>query len=103
MVSGFTKKIDINIKQNTIELKDSIFRYEPFGYESSFISFETVSEQFYKVKAKEKWAMVINFYKDSKTTDYQRSVFSILDCWGLIGGVNELLKVCGGLTDFKCW
>ena len=97
MVSGFTKKIDINIKRNSVEQKDSIFRYEPFGDQSSFISFDSVFEQFYKVRTKENLALVINFYKDTRSTDYQRAVFSILDCCGLIRGVNELLKACGGL------
>ena len=96
LVSGFTKRIDINIRQNTAEQKDSIFRYEPYGIQSSFISFDTVYEKFYRVN-QDKLVLAISFYKDSKSTEYQRSVFSFLDCCGLIGGANEILNVSGKL------
>ena len=36
--------------------------------------------------------LYFRFYKDPKSTDYQRQVFSLLDWFGNIGGVNELFK-----------
>ena len=38
-----------------------------------------------------------SFYKDSKTTSYQRQVFGLLDLFGNIGGVNEVLEIAGSL------
>ena len=39
----------------------------------------------------------MTFYKDAKSVNYQRTVFSILDWTGMIGGVNEILELTGEL------
>ena len=40
---------------------------------------------------------IIDIVKDSKSISYQRSVLTFLDCCGLIGGVNEILRLAGML------
>ena len=42
LMSGFTKRVDLYVRQNSVELVDSIFRYQPGGSEDSFISIEPV-------------------------------------------------------------
>ena len=37
------------------------------------------------------------FYKESKSTEYVRQVFTMLGEFGNIGGVKEYLKIIGGL------
>ena len=48
LTSGFTKNADINIRQNTGEQKDALFRYESSGTWFSFISIEPVDEKFFQ-------------------------------------------------------
>ena len=96
LISGFTKYVDLYIRQNTVERKDSIFRYEPVGISSSFYSIETAFEKIRRIK-NDNCAFALTFYKDSRTINYDRSVFSFLDWWGLIGGVNEILAIAGQL------
>ena len=95
-VPGFSKSVDIYIMQNSIDQEDNMFRYQPENIEDSFLSIETVYEKFY-YEPKNNDVMSITLYKDQKSYNYERSVFSILDCLGLIGGVNEILEVAGGL------
>ena len=37
------------------------------------------------------------FYKDPVSDNYERQVFALLDVFGNIGGVNEILEIAGGL------
>ena len=85
------------IRQNTVEQKDSLFRYQSSGLQSSFISIESTIEKINKINAKNT-VLSISFYKDPKFINYERTVFSMLDCWGLIGGVNEILGLLGKLV-----
>ena len=39
----------------------------------------------------------IRFYKDSTSKSYERQVFGILDVFGNIGGVKEILEIAGAL------
>ena len=44
------------------------------------------------------WFIIdFRFYKDSVSTSYERQVFALLDVFGNIGGVNEILEISGGL------
>ena len=95
LTSGFTKNANMYIRQNTAEQKDSLFRYQPSGTQSSFISIESVIEKF--IKTNSKIVLLASFYKDPKSYNYERTVFSFLDCWGLIGGVNEIREIWGKL------
>ena len=95
LTSGFTKNANIYIRQNTAEQKDSLFRYQSSGSKSSFISIESVIEKF--IKSNSNNVIIASFYKDPKSYNYERTVFSFLDCWGLIGGVNEILEIWGKL------
>ena len=95
LTSGFTKNANMYIRQNTAEQKDSLFRYQPSGTQSSFISIESVIDKF--IKTNSKIVLLASFYKDPKSYNYERTVFSFLDCWGLIGGVNEILEIWGKL------
>ena len=96
LTSGFSKFADINIRQNTGEQKDSLFRYQSTGAWFSFISIEPAGEKFSKIDSDNK-VLTISFYKDPKSVNYERTVFSFLDGWGLIGGVNEILEISGKL------
>ena len=96
LTSGFTKNANMYIRQNTAEQKDSLFRYQPSGTQSSFISIESVIDKFIKINS-QKNVLLASFYKDPKSYNYERTVFSFLDCWGLIGGVNEILEIWGKL------
>ena len=95
LTSGFTKNANMYIRQNTAEQKDSLFRYQPSGSQSSFISIESVIDKFFKTNSN--IVLLASFYKDPKSYNYERTVFSFLDCWGLIGGVNEILEIWGKL------
>ena len=66
LTSGLSKKTDMYIRQNTVEQKDSLFRYQPSGSESSFISIESVIEKFTKINSKNV-VLIASFYKDPKS------------------------------------
>lgn len=40
---------------------------------------------------------MFRFFKDSHSVTYERSVYAVLDFFGDIGGLNEILKVTGGM------
>ena len=68
--------------------------YQPSSTQDSFISADTYQNGLKKEDANN-LVLTIDFIKDSKSVTYQRSVLSFLDCCGLIGGVNEILRLAG--------
>ena len=67
--------------------------YQTLSSDDSFVSiesFQNVLKKEYKNKL-----FVATFRRDSKSITYQRTVMSFLDVCGLIGGVNEILRLVG--------
>ena len=46
---------------------------------------------------KASFMLFFRFAKDPQTDTYERSVFSVLDFFGNIGGLNEVLEIIGKL------
>ena len=67
--------------------------YQSSSTENSFIDVDSHLNGIKKEDKKQ--IFTIEFIKDSKSVTYQRSVLTFLDCCGLIGGVNEILRLIG--------
>ena len=50
-----------------------------------------------KLCSKHLLCLFFRFAKDPQTDTYERSVFSVLDFFGNIGGLNEVLEIIGKL------
>jgi hypothetical protein len=92
-------------RQNKIETQDGFFHYAPNGQESSFIDIDTVIERT-RVEGDDRKVLckihvsnvlAIQLIKDPATDTYERSVFSILDLFGNLGGLFEILQITGSL------
>ena len=97
LTSQFQKSITVYVQQNEVELKDNIFQYSPDGDKKSFVSLERVDQTFSNYDSSDSLLMSITFVKDYNYNAYERKVFSLLDVFGNIGGVFEILKIIGGI------
>ena len=77
-ISDMRKDINIYVRENSVELNDSIFQFTPSLKQSKFISIE---ESISNLKKINKDNVVINlaFAKDQTTVSYQRTVLTFLD------------------------
>ena len=88
--------VDIFVRENSVERKDSIFQFQPSTLISKFISLEDSILDKRKIR-NDGVVILISFVKDQKTVSYQRTVLTFFDWCGLIGGINEILHLAGML------
>ena len=96
-ISGYTKYIRIFVSKNEAELQDTFFTYAPGGDKKEFISVNSVDQDLAVDYEETGEVLKIHFYKDYGYKHYERSVFSILDLTGKLGGVNEVFEITGSL------
>ena len=76
--------------------KYSIFQYSPNGDKKSFVNVDRVDQ---KIRdSRNDNLLTIRFVKDYNYDSYERQVFSLLDLFGNLGGLFEVLFILGGLT-----
>ena len=93
LMTSITRNFLAYVKTNEAETLDDFFNYSPQGKESSFISIDRISQDIQESET----IVSVRFVKDPRTDSYDRSVFSLLDALGNIGGLNEVLQVSCGL------
>ena len=93
MLTNFSKQYLVYIRENKAETIDDYFNYSPNGDESGFVSIERIDQDIHESSS----IVNIRFIKDPTSDTYERSVFSLLDALGNIGGVNEVLQVSCGM------
>ena len=93
MLTNFSKQYLVYIRENKAETIDDYFNYSPNGDESGFVSIERIDQDIHESSS----IVNIRFIKDPTSDTYERSVFSLLDALGNIGGVNEVLQVSCGI------
>lgn len=90
------KTATVYIQKNTIELKDSFFRYSPQGKSSSFVNIEKTELDFDELDS-DKIIMKVRFEKDYDYKSYERQVYSILNLFGDLGGVFGIFSLAGSI------
>ena len=93
LMTSITRNFLAYVKTNEAETLDDFLNYSPQGKESSFISIDRISQDIQESET----IVSVRFAKDPRTDSYDRSVFSLLDALGNIGGLNEVLQVSCGL------
>ena len=94
LMTSITRNFLAYVKTNEAETLDDFLNYSPQGKESSFISIDRISQDIQESET----IVSVRFVKDPQTDSYGRSVFSLLDALGNIGGLNEVLQVSCGLV-----
>ena len=84
------------VRENEVELKDNVFRLTPSGQEDSFLSVRRVTQDL-RDRGFEEELITIRFEKDYDFDSYERETFSILELFGTLGGLAEILTIVGGL------
>ena len=93
-VPGFGKKVTMYMKENSVELSDSILGLG-----------QTTSQEFFRIDNtvhdlhpfRERDFFEVSFVLDPQKDTYSRVVFSFFDLFGQLGGVFELMCISMGL------
>ena len=93
LLTNFSKDYIVYVRENKAETLDDYLNYSPDGDESSFVSIGRIDQDIQQAN----YIMKLRFAKDLVSDTYERSVFSLLDALGNIGGVNEVLQVSCGI------
>jgi hypothetical protein len=88
VLDGFTRSSDIYIKQNNLELMDSVFQFK--GHEKrKFYSIESEKIDLYKFVTTYLRARILS---SPQEVTYNRTVYSFLDMVAQLGGVFNVLR-----------
>ena len=96
-LSGYSKDIKFYISKNEAEVQDAFFNYAPGGDKIEFVSVNRVDQNLEADSENSGELLKLFFFKDYNYQYYERSVFSLLDLTGNLGGVNEVLEITGGI------
>ena len=97
LTPDFRKSVTVYVKDNEVELKDNIFQYSPDGDEKKFVSVERVDQSFSNYNVNNSLLMSVTFIKDYNYDAYERKVFTLLEVFGNLGGLFEVLGIVGGI------
>ena len=79
-----------------MQSEESLYNFFDPGYEATFYSlFEVQANQPFQLSTKENTIKTVEFLAHSHTKIYQRSVYSLLDFIGDVGGLFDGLKMIG--------
>lgn len=90
------KTVTVYISQNEGEVLDNYIQYSPNGKQYNFVSVERISKEF-RDSSDGNVLLTIKFVKDYNYNSYERQIFSVLDMFGNLGGVFEILSLIGEL------
>ena len=96
LVPGFEKENIIYVRENEADLEDQIVRYNDDPKVKNFIKIERMDSRL-SSEDKKGNLLTVRFVKDPQVDTYERTVYSILQLFGDIGGVNEVLEIAGSL------
>lgn len=93
-VPGFKKQVKMYMKENTVEMSDSLLGIgQPT--EQKFFSIENAVHDIFTFAEQD--IFEVNFLLDAQKDAYTRTVFSFLDLFGKLGGVFEIMCISMGL------
>ncbi|CAI2374751.1 unnamed protein product [Moneuplotes crassus] len=98
MTPGFTQNVYVKIQKNEAEIQDDYFAFAPGGDVTEFIGFESVENNMFSERSPANNLLNVLFIKDSASISYERTVFTVLEAFGNIGGLIEILYVGGSLV-----
>ena len=93
----YSKEIRFYMSKNEAEVQDAFFNYAPGGDKIEFVSVNRVDQNLEADSENSGELLKLFFFKDYNYQYYERSVFSLLDLTGNLGGVNEVLEITGGI------
>ncbi|CAI2384546.1 unnamed protein product [Moneuplotes crassus] len=97
LIPGFSLNIGVRLQKNEAEIQDDYFAFAPGGNNKEFIGFDTVMERMAMEGNPDESLLAIIFTKDPSSKSYDRSVFTVLEAFGNIGGLLEIFSIAGGL------
>ena len=95
MREGYVKSSDIFLRNNHVTLADSFFQIGTTE-NKQFYSVETLRPDFAIDTNGITYASVV-MRMEAREDSYERTVFSMFDFTGLVGGVFEIFEVTGGI------
>ena len=95
LFNDFTSNVKLYFQENQVNSQDSYLSVTSEGQESSFISLADSRSTIRPTNESE--IMRINFLKSNQHTTIERSVFTLLDLLGILGGIFGALTAGGGL------
>ena len=94
MVLNTTTWVEYLVQENTALKSDNYVYNEPFKettfYDASSKSVKTVNQVVTGGAA-----VLITVGPDARTTQYERTVYSLLDLFGYLGGLNDFMFIAG--------
>lgn len=79
-----------------MQSEESLYNFFDPGYEATFYSlFEVQANQPFELSSRKNTIKTVEFSAHSQTKSYQRSVYSLLDFIGDVGGLLDGLKMIG--------
>ena len=93
--SGYVKSANMFVRNNHVTLADSFFQIG-ITEKKQFYSVETIRPDFSTHNAGLVYANIL-LRMEAREDSYERTVFSIFDFTGLVGGVFEIFEVTGGI------
>ena len=93
---GFTREPEILLRENFVKLNDKFFQMGQTEHKE-FYSTEKTKDDFDFDPDNNLYAK-ISIRMEAREDTYERTVFSVFDYTGLIGGVFEIFEVLGGFV-----
>ncbi|CAI2384266.1 unnamed protein product [Moneuplotes crassus] len=97
IMPGFSQNIGIRLQKNEAEIQDDYLAFAPGGDSKEFIGIDTAIERLATEENYDGDLLNVVFTKDSSSKSYERSVFTVLEAFGNIGGLLEIFTIVGGL------
>lgn len=95
LVPSLTHTFLVKLQKNEVEVQNDYFSLVPGGNQQEFIGFENIGDRISPEGGLHPGLLNIVFIKDSEHRSYERTVFTILDAFGSIGGLLEILTFIG--------
>ncbi|CAI2384425.1 unnamed protein product [Moneuplotes crassus] len=97
LMPGFSQNIGVRLQKNEAEIQDNYLAFAPGGNVKEFIGFDTIMDRTATEGNPDESLLSISFTKDSSSKSYERSVFTVLEAFGNVGGLLEIFSIAGGL------
>jgi hypothetical protein len=88
VLDGFSRKLEIYIKQNELELMDSVLQFQDYDKRI----FYSIGDEKIDIYASETTYLLARIMPDPETVTYNRTVYSFLDMVAQLGGVFNVLR-----------
>ena len=94
--AGITNHVDFYFRKNEAETKDSYYSIIPETKQYEFVDIDKTNNYI----SSSETVLTMKFFKSNQSQKIERSVFTLLDLLGLIGGVFEIFSIIGGILVY---